>query len=166
MGVTVNGFNTGVPKIVGEQESNGTIVTGTTSATISATITIPANALATDSILEVAWSAVRSSGTNGSFVSRVYVNTSNSLTGATFIASGTSVGSTQYNVKNVRDIQKLNTSCQMAGLTGLSSDYSLFTSIFTFTLNNSSPVYFLFAIINVSTLDSTYINRIRITEYA
>jgi len=166
MAIIINGFNTGAPKIVGLQVGNGTTVTGTTSATLSATITIPANTLATNSILEVVWSTVRSSGANNVIQGQVYVNTSNSLTGATQIALGANIAAASSAVKGARDIQKLNTSCQIMQVTQFASDFSVTAAPSTFTLNNANTIYFLFACLNLSASDSSYINRIRITEYA
>jgi hypothetical protein len=167
MSIIINGFNTGAPKIVGLQVENGTTVTGTTSATKSATITIPANTLQTNSILEVVWSTVRSGGSSNVIQGQVYVNTSDTLTGATQIALGANMSSAQQNVKGGRDIQKLNTSCQIMQVTQFASDYSITSGApATFTLNNSNTIYFLFACLNLSAADSSYINRIRITEYA
>ena len=72
----------------------------------------------------------------------------------------------QYNVKCGRDIQKLNTSCQIMQVTQFASDYSITSGVpATFTLNNSSTVYFIFACLNLSAADASYINKIRITEY-
>ena len=166
MAITINGVNTGAPKIVGLQVGNGTTVIGTTSATISATITIPANTLQTNSILEVVWSCVRAGGSSNVIQGQVYVNTSNSLTGATQIALGANLASSNSAVKGARDIQKLNTSCQIMIVSQFASDFSVAGAPATFTLNNANTIYFIFACLNLSASDSSYINRIRITEYA
>lgn len=168
MSLILSGVTTGAPKTIGLQVGNGTTITGTTSATISATITVNANTLATNSILEFVWTTNRVSGTNSTIQSQVWVNTSNTLSGATQIATGGNLTSTQWNNKGWRDVQKLNTTAvTWLANSQIASDLSNATSAQTsLTLNNANTLYFLFACLNLSASDSSYIHKIRITEYA
>jgi hypothetical protein len=65
----------------------GANVTGTTSITLSASILIPANTLTQTSVIDIVWRAIRVSGTAGNIIVSAYVNTTNSLSGATLLAS-------------------------------------------------------------------------------
>lgn len=168
MSLILSGVTTGAPKIVGLQVGNGTTVTGTTGAVISATITVAANILATNSILEFVWTTNRVSGNNNVIQSQVWVNTSNTLSGATQIATGANLSAAQWNVKGGRDVQKLNTTAvTYPAANQVASDYSVATGAQTsLTLNNANTLFFLFACNNLSASDSSYIHKIRITEYA
>jgi len=64
---------------------NGTNVTGTTAMTKSASILIPANTITVNSILEIEARAIRVVNTAHSFVFQMYINTSDTLTGATLL---------------------------------------------------------------------------------
>jgi hypothetical protein len=63
----------------------GVNVTGTTAMTKSATITLPANTISAVSILEIEARAIRIATTGFVFAFQVYINTSDSLTGATLL---------------------------------------------------------------------------------
>jgi hypothetical protein len=63
----------------------GTNVTGVTAMTKSATITIPANTISAITVLELEARAIRVATLSGSISFQVYINTSDTLTGATLI---------------------------------------------------------------------------------
>jgi hypothetical protein len=63
----------------------GTNVNGTTAMTKSASILIPANTITAVSILEIEARAIRIASTGVSFQFQVYINTSDTLTGATLM---------------------------------------------------------------------------------
>jgi hypothetical protein len=65
----------------------GANVTGTTSSTLSASILIPANTLTQTSVIDIVWRAIRVSGTAGTIIVNAYKNTTNSLSGATLLAT-------------------------------------------------------------------------------
>lgn len=65
----------------------GANVTGTTSITLSASILIPANSLTQTSVIDIVWRAIRVSGTAGTLAVNAYKNTTNSLSGATLLAT-------------------------------------------------------------------------------
>ena len=159
----------GSPRIVGTLIGVGTNVTGTTAVTKSHTITIAANTLPTNCLLEVAWRSVRVSGVNNTIQSSVWINTSDTLTGATRIAIGGNLSNApQYVNRCFREFRKLGTSGESAWnpAAQIATDGSNATTADgTFTINNSADVFIIFAQQNSSTLDTSRIENIRITQY-
>lgn len=80
------------PSILATYVSNGTLVTGTTSATITRSVLVSANTIADNSFLEVSVSHTQEVISFTTSRSYFYVNTSNSLTGATLLATGFGTG--------------------------------------------------------------------------
>lgn len=74
----------------------GVNVNGTTSMTKSATLTIAANSISAVSILEIEARAIRIATTGVSFQFQVYINTSDSLTGATLLGVFNTMTSTNW----------------------------------------------------------------------
>ena len=74
----------------------GINVTSTTAMTKSATITIPANTISAVSILEIEARAIRIATTGFSFVFQVYINTSDTLTGATLLGVFNTITTTNW----------------------------------------------------------------------
>jgi hypothetical protein len=133
---------------------------------------ISANTLYNASIIEVVWKNIRTSGTLGTIQSAVYLSgTSGTLgsdptVGSTLIATGASVTTANYIVKNVRDINKNGTSGTVANAaTQYASDFSSQTAITTFTINNSNILYFQFCTSSTGSTDVSNIVGVRITEY-
>jgi len=162
------------PQVVGFSVANGTTITGPglTSPRISIQITIPAGTLATNSIIEMVWMSIRLSGVGGIVQSAVYLSTSsgtlggNPTVGATLLATGANMASTNVIVKNVRDLNKQSTSGTVANAANqASSDLGLQTSVTSFTINNSSTLYLQFCVSSTGITDTSCIRNIRITEY-
>jgi hypothetical protein len=84
-GPTGPGFN------VFSSTSNGATVTGSLSVTISKSLLIPANSYQVDDAPEVIYRTIRLTGT-ASWVARMYINTTASLTGAVLITTPSAVG--------------------------------------------------------------------------
>ena len=74
----------------------GTNVTGTTAMTKSATITLPANTISAVSVLEIEARAIRLVMAGHSFQFQVYINTSDTLTGATLLSVFNTMTSTNW----------------------------------------------------------------------
>jgi hypothetical protein len=74
----------------------GTNVTGTTAFTKSATITIPANTISALSLLEIEARAIRVAVTTGTIGFQMYINTSDSLTGATLLGAFSTLTNTNW----------------------------------------------------------------------
>jgi len=169
VGATLNipqysGGGSSNPKAIAVSPFDGTNVSSTI-ATISRSILIPANTFDTNCIIEVVWGAVRISGTSAGGQSALYINTSNSLSGATLVATGSNINSTQFYCKNGRDIQKIGTAAKSMNTLPFASDYSPSTAINNFTLNNSTDLYFLFTIF-AGVADVVTIRNVRITQYS
>jgi len=163
------------PLSVSVSVANGTSITGpgTTTPKISTQITIPANTFATNAIIEVLWISVRISGSGGTIQSAVYLSTSsgtlgsNPTAGSTLIATGANVSSTNAIVKCARDLNKVGTSGTISNAgTQFGSDYGVQTSITSFTINNSSTLYFQFCTSSTGAADVSNIRGIRITQYS
>jgi hypothetical protein len=82
----------------------GVNVTGTLTKTLSASILIPANTLTAVSVIETTWRAIRVSGTAGTITVDAYVNTTNSLSGASLLAVITPLTVSNYISQGIRSI--------------------------------------------------------------
>jgi len=74
----------------------GTNVVGTTAFTKSATIPLPANTISAVTVLEIEARAIRVAVTGVTFGFQVYINTSDSLTGATLLGVFQTVAGTNW----------------------------------------------------------------------
>jgi hypothetical protein len=74
----------------------GTNVVGTTAFTKSATIPLPANTISAVTVLEIEARAIRVAVTGVTFGFQVYINTSDSLTGATLLGAFQTVAGTNW----------------------------------------------------------------------
>jgi hypothetical protein len=151
------------PSVVAVSVPDGTQITGAT-VTISTSLLVPANTIATNSIIQISWGIQRISGSSGTVQNQIYINTSNTLTGATLVASGGNLSTGQVYFNQARDIQKVGIVAKTASTTQLVTDGSVSTSINTFTLNNSVPLYFIFACFGGAS-DVSVIRQVRITQY-
>lgn len=161
------GVAANAPAIIVADAADGIVVTGTTSPTISKSYLITANTLKTNSILEVSWGVLRTTASS-TVQSQMYINTSNTLVGATLIATGANQSALLNGyLRNIRDIQKVNTAGSVYNASNQSSsDLGIANSqVTTFTLDNAVNLYLIFAIANSSAADSASINRVRVTEY-
>jgi hypothetical protein len=162
------------PRAVAVSVANGTTITGpgSTSPKISTQITIPANTFSTNCIIEMLWMSIRLSGAAGIIQSAVYLSTSggtlggNPTVGATLLATGANMTTSQLSVKLVRDLNKQGTAGLVANAaTQYSTDFGLQTAITSFTIDNSSTLYFQFCISSTGAIDTSCIRNVRITEY-
>lgn len=137
------------PSVIALSATNGTSVTGTTNDTLSRSLLIPANTFTGDGILEILARFIKS-GTAGTISTRVYLNTSASLTGATLIGtfnSGSAAG-TVYS-QGIRTARINSNTLTVAGLasTGVFTDYStganaMVSTTFTTSVDN----YLIFSV--------------------
>ena len=156
------------PEVIGYQVEDGTLVTGTAFAAIkSASILIPANTLGSRELLELVWSVNRVSGTNGPIGTYAFVNTVDSLVGATQIAVGSPLNISSYNLKIGRDISILANHGHIAQANfSLGTDHFPAGGVTDFAFNTAVDNYFIFACANNSATDKSTVNRIRITRYS
>ena len=154
------------PQIIGLHAEDGLIVTGTLAATKSVSIRIPANTLGERELLEMVWSTLRFAGNGGVIQSSVYVNTADTLVGATKLATGGNVSAFQYNVKGVRDVQIINSSALLPDPNSIgASDFSPAGSVVNITWDVTVDQYILFATTNFSAADKSLINKVRVIRY-
>jgi hypothetical protein len=150
--------------------TTGTIVTGTTTNTITQSILIPANTLAADNTLDII-ARFTKTGTAGGGNYRMYINTTNSLTGATLIASFYTIagGASIPTHQNFRTFfyNGTNLTNNLAATSANTSDMIQLTIPQTSVVYVSTVAYYLiFAIQLTNIADSSVINGYRITKYA
>jgi len=150
--------------------TTGTIVTGTTANTITQSILIPANTLAANSTLDLL-ARFSKTGSVGGGNYRVYINTSNSLTGATLIATLYQIagGAVITNHQNIRSFfyNGTNLTGSLSATTISVTDIQQTTSTpISFAYNSATAYYLIFAIQLTSTADSSVMTAYRILEYA
>jgi hypothetical protein len=148
----------------------GTTVTGTTAPTISQSFLVPANTLITSGVLQITWGVQRTTAVSG-LNTRVYVNTTNSLSGATLIATGGNLlipatGINSY-YQSIRTIQKINNTAYIFSNTfPTASEYGGFNAArTTFTLDNSNNLYIIFAVVLTNTSDSAAISGVLLQQF-
>jgi hypothetical protein len=144
--------------------SAGVLVNNSTANTISASILIPANTLVATQVLQLR-AQVRKVGGSGTVNVRFYINTTNSLVGATQIAQGANMTGSGQMQRVARDFYITISSLQCYLPTNpISTDLSsgAMTSV-TYTL--ATP-YYLIAAIQCSTLteDGT-VTRLNLMTY-
>jgi hypothetical protein len=144
--------------------SAGILVNNSTTNTISASILIPANTLVATQVLQLR-AQVRKVGGSGTVNVRFYINTTNSLVGATQIAQGANMTGSGLMQRVARDFYITISSLQCYLPTNpISTDLSSasMTNV-TYTLANA---YYLIAAIQCSTLlDDGTITRLNLMIY-
>jgi hypothetical protein len=145
-------------------DNAGILVNNSTTNTISASILIPANTLVATQVLQLR-AQVRKIGGSGTSNIRFYINTTNTLVGATQIAQGANMTGSGLMQRVGRDIYITNSSLQCYVPTnGISTDLSSapMTNI-NYTLANA---YYLIAAVQNSTLtESTTVTRLNLMTY-
>jgi hypothetical protein len=124
--------------------ANGTgSVTGTVAETILTTLTIPANTLDTKCFI---WSTMDYFKTSGNACTlRLYINTSNSLSGATFVGNA-SIGSSR-NLSFNRKLYLNGTTLDfLSGIAGVSNEFveGLFGPSTTTTVNPANDIFLIY----------------------
>lgn len=142
----------------------GTQVTGTIANTISASQIIIPNKLVNGNVLQIRSKAFKSVS-SGTTNIRMYINTSNSLSGATLIASAANMTSLQIQTF-WRDFPLIsgNLYCYSPG-TLISSDVT--NGAYTLVpFNSSNTYYLLFAVQNFATTEITNFINVNVSKYA
>jgi hypothetical protein len=154
-------YNSLNPSVIALTATDGTAVTGTTADTLSQSLLIPANTYLGNGVLEVIC-RMSKTGTASTSNIRIYKNTTNSLSGATLIATNTTITGTNLFSQMIRTF-RINSNT-LAGFTfsttGL-SDYqsTSATSSTTFTTNVDN--YIIFSIQLGNAADSANISMAR-----
>ena len=130
----------------------GTTITGLTNA-ISDSFLLPANTFSSNCQLELQWMPSRIVGASGTVQGLVYINSTNSLTGATlFATSGNMTTATVIsNITCRRTLQvRSNVGTLVNTATQVGSDFSSAQPTENLPFDNTSGIYFLFVMNNVT----------------
>ena len=142
--------------------ADGTASSGT-SNTISISVLIPANTFAVDDVIRINH-RVRATGTTTTRETRIYVNTSASLTGATLISTASLASTTlAANMQRFLAIKNATTNTEVVtATTNQLTDYNNFTTaVSTLLINWTVDQYIIFAVNALNAADS-----IRATMYS
>ena len=143
-----------------------TSAVNTTTETISQSLLIPANTFTTSGALEVV-TRVSKTGTAGGVSIKVYKNTTNSLTGATQIATlGSPLGNTNLFAQGIKTFRiNSNTLTGLAlNVSSLNDFVSGTSAALSTTFTTSVDNYIIFTLALVSTADSANVSMVRITK--
>jgi hypothetical protein len=128
---------------------NGSNLIGTANQ-ISASVLIPANTLVSNNTIYIKNLLTKTAGSTASS-GRIYINTSNSLTGATLLATANSMNSTNYHQRLERNIFFDGTNLNMYNPSAGAS-FDLGNSIMTLVpFNPANNYYLIFAVQNSTT---------------
>jgi len=138
-------------KVPAVSNTIGTTITGLTNA-ISDSFLLPANTFSSNCQFELLWYPSRIVGSSGTTQGLVYINSTNSLTGATLFATGgnmTTTGVTNNRcTRNVLIRSNIGTLASTSTQTG--SDYTSLLPTENLPFDNTSGIYFLFVMNNVT----------------
>jgi hypothetical protein len=152
------------PKYLGHSASTGSLSVST-AVTISKALRIPANTLTSDTLLEIQWRLVRIVGNTGQMYTRLYINTSNSMTGATLISGIATIngGGTQYSIKCDKTI-----TCRTNGFSWMNSNSNEFTGVALngYNLNKAVDQYLLFTVQSATNGETCLVDFFRVLQYA
>ena len=141
----------GGQKVPAVSNTIGTTITGLTNA-ISDSFLLPANTFSSNCQFELQWYPSRIVGTSGTVQGLVYINSTNSLTGATLFATGVNITNTGVsNITCRRTVQvRSNVGTLMSTSNQASSDFSVTQPTENLPFDNTSGIYFLFVMNNVT----------------
>jgi hypothetical protein len=152
------------PKYLGHSASTGSLSVST-AVTISKALRIPANTLTSDTLLEIQWRMIRVTGNTGQVHTRLYINTSNSMTGATLISGISSLngGGVQQAIKCDKTI-----TCRTNGFSWMNSGASEFTGVGlnAYNLNRTVDQYLLFTVQSATSGETCLVDFFRVLQYA
>jgi hypothetical protein len=128
---------------------NGSNLTGTTNQ-ISASVLIPSETLVANNTIYIKNLLTKTAGSSSS-TARIYINTSNSLTGATLLATANSMNSTNYHQRFDRNFFFDGTNLNVLNPTSASSTDFTIGAITLVAFNPATAYYLIFAVQNSST---------------
>ena len=149
---SVTGSNiAGGQKVPAVSNTIGTTITGLTNA-ISDSFLLPASTFSNNCQLELQWYPSRIVGTSGTVQGLVYINSTNSLTGATLFATGANMSNSGVsNITCRRTIAvRSNVGTLFATANQASNDFSVTQPTENLPFDNTSGIYFLFVMNNVT----------------
>jgi hypothetical protein len=173
---TLVGNNLNIPQYSGGSNAfkfkaisstQGTTITGIAGVGISSFVHIPSNTLtATDNLIDILWSA--RSQTGGVVQAQMYLNNTDSLTGATLFAIGLNYTSNNWNGKHFRTLfQNGNTLVTNQTPSALSNtDYSTPAPPTSYAYNPvTDNLYIIFAMNNLGTTSISYTTGYKVLCY-
>jgi hypothetical protein len=128
---------------------NGSNLTGTANQ-ISASVLIPANTLVTNNTIYIKNLLTKTTGSTTS-TGRIYINTSNSLTGATLLATANSMNAASYHQRFDRNFYFDGTNLNLFIPTTASSTDFTVGGITLVPFNPATAYYLIFAVQNSTT---------------
>jgi len=137
-------------KVPAVSSTVGTTITGGTNA-ISDSFLLPANTFSSNCVFELQWMPSRIAGTGTAVQGLVYINSTNSLTGATLFATGANMTTT--GITTARFVRWVSIRSNIGSLPLTSnqaaSDYTSILPTENLPFDNTSDIYFLFVMNNV-----------------
>ncbi len=137
--------------------TDGTAVTGTTVGTLTSSILIPANTVSTGDIIYVK-TRVRKTGTAGTLVTRMYINTSAAIGGSLVGTSATAAATSLYfQYARTLAVKSTTNTETMAGNGNINPDdnTSLTVAVSTNNIDWTQNQYLIVSVQNGSTADSS-----------
>ena len=152
-------------QIVSKDITDSTALTGTTAITLMKSILIPANTYATGDVVKLLNRAIRNTAT-GTAINYFYINTTNSLTGATLIGTQSSASRYYANERNLY-IKSTTISETIDVTTTISSDANVSSASANSNLNINWGVnqYIIAAFQNAAVGNSTVMSSLIIQKY-
>lgn len=137
------------PSVIDLSAVNGTTVNGLGGDTISRTLTIPANTFTGNGLIEVRYRMSKTAASGANQFTRIYVNTTNSLSGATLISQNQV--SPVMIFQQITRTMRINSNTLTAYSGGLQSDFQTHTSApysATFNINQQQFLIFTMQLAN------------------
>jgi hypothetical protein len=154
------------PSVINLKVTNGTVVTGTTAATISQSILIPANTFTSEGGALEFMARYQKTGTAGNQSCSVWLGTSESFTGSNLIASFTISNSSTF-VQGLRTarISAGSLTIYPANTTGITDYVTSTQSQTSVAFDHTIDNYLLFVIQLINAADSSVVEMARATKY-
>jgi nitrogen fixation protein len=151
-------------QIISKDIANSTALTGTTAITLMKSVLIPANTYTTGDVVKILNRAIRSTAT-GTGVNYFYVNTTNSLTGATLIGQQSTASSfyameRSIYIKSSTSSETISTASSSGSEVGQGT-----TGALSVNINWAANVYIITAFQNAAVGDSTVMSSLIIQKY-
>jgi hypothetical protein len=137
--------------------TDGTAVTGTTSGTLTGSILIPANTVATGDMLYIK-TRIRKTGTAGTVTTRMYINTSAAIGGSLIATSATAVATSLYfQYARTLAVKSSTNTESMAGNLNVNADdnLSVTTAVSASNIDWTVDQYLCVVVTNSSTADTS-----------
>ena len=153
------------PQVLGYSGTVGTTTSGTL-INISKSLFIPANTLTSDSILDISWRINRVSGNLGQIYTRLYLNQTNTLTGASTLSGLITIngGGTQQALLAQKSISCIGTHLRYQN-TGFGTE-STASQLSTLSINTTFNYYLLWTAQCQNAGDVGAVDQFKVLLYA